>query len=93
MVVWEGIILGYRIQYDNYGAARYRSRKVRRVNPWICLCGIILAVLALRYISGMDFKVTATALEDMAVNLQQGSGVQEAFSRFCLDVLQGAQIG
>ena len=85
--------MSYRIRYDSCGITRYLSRKKRRFNPWIYFCCIILAVLALRYISGMDFHVTAMALENMAVHLKQGSGVQEAFSQFCLDVLQGAQIG
>ena len=85
--------MSYQIRYDSRGIAKYISRKKRKWNPWICLCFTILVIICLRYISGMDFKVTATALDAMAQQVKQGNSVQEAFSQFCLDVLQGAQIG
>ncbi len=85
--------MSYRIRYDSCGITRYISGKKHKFTLWLFPSCIILSVIVLRYISGMDFHVTAMALENMAAHLKQGSGVQEAFSQFCLDVLQGAQIG
>ncbi len=87
------MVLSYQIQYNNHGTTRYISCKKYSFAPWFRFFCAVLAIVALGFLSGGDWRVTTTALENMAANLKLDIGVQEAFSQFCLDVLQGAQIG
>lgn len=80
----------YKISYDQFGNAK----KVTNVLKWarigtglLAACGIIAAIL---WSFGGDWQTTGTAFEEMASHLAQGQSVKEAFSTFCLEILNGA---
>lgn len=85
--------MAYQIAYDLAG-------QMKRIPQWkmylkyfgevMLVIGVIGVIL---WTAGGDWAVTISALEAMAENLGQGSGLQEAFSRFCMAVLLGAQYG
>lgn len=85
--------MNYQIKYELTGEAR----RVTTVKVWIKYAGFVfLAVvlcLAIVWSFGGDWAVTVGALETMAEDLGQGSDLKEAFSAFCLEVLQGAECG
>lgn len=83
----------YQIRYERNGEAKYTtvSAKRRRSFMWV-LAGITILAVAV-WSMGADWAVTRDALEGMAENLGQGIELKEAFTEFCLDVLQGAECG
>lgn len=85
--------MGYQITYGLTGEAK-------RIDLWkirLKYLGIItIAVLLMTsivWISGADWAVTVSALEEMAETLSQGENFADAFSGFCIDILQGAELG
>lgn len=85
--------MNYQIKYDQFGyAKRTKMREIRIVRACIGLM-ILLIIACIIWCSGMDLNVTVTALETMAEQLKQGSGVQAAVAAFCVQILQGAQAG
>ena len=85
--------MGYRISYDTSGdvkKVRYWEKYMSRICK-VFLIGAALFVLL--WAESADFTATLHAFEVMAMELGQGSGFKEAFSEFCLDVLEGAEIG
>ena len=85
--------MGYQILYGSTGDAK-------RIGLWRkCLKHVrifIIAVLILisaYWIFGGDWTVTVNAMEEMAATISQGEDVADAFSSFCLDILQGAEHG
>lgn len=83
----------YQISYDQTGSAQ----RIRATKIWIryITIGVIAAAFcwAVLWSTGMDWGVTLDALEQMAINLKDGENLKEAFSGFCLDILEGAQCG
>lgn len=85
--------MGYQIAYEITGEAK-------RVDLWkirLKYLGIItisvLLIISFLWISGADWAVTVSAMEAMAETLSQGEDFSDAFSTFCMDVLQGAECG
>lgn len=84
--------MAYKIEYGIKGTAKYVS-SARRHSGRISKCLLILGLIAVLIWSvGGDWAVTVGAFEEMAGQLQQGSDITEAFSAFCLEILQGAQL-
>ena len=83
----------YQISYDQTGGAQ----RIRATKIWIryITIGVIAVAFcwAVLWSTGMDWGVTLDALEQMAINLKDGENLKEAFSGFCLDILEGAQCG
>ena len=82
--------MAYQIEYGANGARTIYTKSripIRKI-------GITMAILVLGAIilwsSGCDWSVTAAALETMAEEVGQGSGIADAFSTFCIEILQGA---
>lgn len=85
--------MDYQIKYELTGEAkRVTVGKVwmKYVAFGLLAVGLCAAIL---WSAGADWAVTVGALEGMAEELGQGSGIREAFSSFCLEVLQGAECG
>ncbi len=85
--------MNYQIKYEQTGEAK----RVTAVKEWIKYAGFALLAVglcwAIAWSFGGDWAVTVGALEAMAEDLGQGSDLKEAFSAFCLEVLQGAECG
>ena len=83
----------YRIVYTSSGGMHYQSSHCRQIRN---LCRVVLAVAVaslILWMSVSDWPATVDALEVMAQQLGQGSGVSEAVDAFCLELLQGAELG
>ena len=83
----------YQIKYDWTGSSRHISPMKKwliRIGLSICVTGLCAVIL---WSMNADWEVTLDALESMADSLQQGSGIQDAFAGFCMDILEGAEIG
>lgn len=83
----------YQIKYGQTGQAeRISKAKVWVKNITFVLIGAAVC-WSILWSTGMDWGVTVDALEQMAIELSNGENLKEAFSGFCLDVLEGAQCG
>ena len=82
--------MAYEIAYDLSGQMRRIPQWKRQLRRFVGAITVIGVIVALIWVAGADWPVTVAALDAMAENLVQGSGLQEAFSGFCLDILQGA---
>ena len=83
----------YRIIYTLTGGMRYQPSRRRQIR---CLCRVALAIAVaglLLWTSVPDWSSTVEAMEVLAQQLGQGSGVSEAVDAFCMELLQGAQLG
>lgn len=82
--------MGYEIIYGWAGTSKHISRRkcwimtVRTAMLVLGACGLLLWTI------GGDWSVTVHALEEMANQLHNGSDVKDAFSTFCIEVLDGA---
>lgn len=85
--------MAYQITYDLSGYMKRISQWKRRLAYFSGMLLVIAVIIALLWTAGGDWSVTVSALEGMAEDLGQGSGLREAFSEFCLDVLRGAECG
>ena len=85
--------MNYQIKYDQTGEAK----RVTAVKLWMKFAGLVFLVvglcLAVAWSFDGDWAVTVSALETMAEDLEQGSGLKAAFSEFCIEILQGAKCG
>ena len=85
--------MGYRILYECTGEAnRIALWKIRMKHLGISAICVVLAILAI-WTSGIDFSATAGAMEEMADAFRDGADFQEAFSVFCIQILEGAECG
>ena len=82
--------MAYQIVYDLSGQMRRISHRKRRLMASARIVFLIGVIAMILWTAGGDWTVTLTALDTMAENLGQGSSLQQAFSGFCLDILQGA---
>ena len=82
--------LKYQLQYDFNGTARRISsyQHFFQLLGWVVAAVFLLALLI--WSSGGNGEVTRQALENMAASIEQGEGLKEAFSSFCMEILQGA---
>ena len=82
--------MGYEIKYEWMG----KARRLTPLNKWVKVFRtIILAVCVfacMLWIIGGDWELTLRALEAMAEDLRQGIDVKNAFSEFCIEVLESA---
>ena len=80
----------YEIRYDLRG----RSCRVPNKSRWMKYAGYILALTItgglVLWALGVDVRVLVNAADGMAESLEQGKGIKDAFSGFCLDILQGS---
>lgn len=80
----------YQIKYDPIGQAKHASF----AKIWLKYAAIALSIAGICYgifwSMGMDWGVTVDALEQMAAEIGTGGSITEAFSGFCLEILQGA---
>lgn len=85
--------MDYQIKYELTGEAK----RITAGKVWLKYVGFGLLVIglcaAVLWSAGGDWTVTVGALEGMAKDMEQGSDFREAFSSFCLEVLQGAECG
>ena len=83
--------MSYRINYDIWGKMSQISRKKKVLKMCLWLFAVVILGIFLFY--NNEFSDTVSALEVMAQELREGSGIKEAFSEFCIDVLEGAELG
>lgn len=85
--------MGYEINYDIWGKMSLSSdrKKVFKICFWIFTVVTLGAFLF--YAAGNELSAAVSALDVMALELQEGSGIKEAFSEFCIDILEGAELG
>ena len=83
--------MGYRINYDIWGKMSQISRKKKLLK--MCFWVFAAAVVGFFVFYGSAFHSAVSALEVMAQEIQEGSGIKEAFSEFCIDILEGAELG
>ena len=85
--------MNYQIKYDCKGDSTriYGTRKwLKRICVGL-VCGVLILICVWSFRA--DWSVTLNAMESMAGAIGQGSGMQDAFGEFCLDILQGADCG
>lgn len=82
--------MGYQIQYHFSGKARRISAKNRRLQISLLILCVCVSLSILLWAGKKELTTSIAALELMAMKLGQGSSMKEAFTAFCLQVLQGA---
>ena len=85
--------MGYEIHYGPAGEMRKIARYRKHLKKTLVLFILVAVLLLLYHAFDEEIYVMVAALEGMAGNVQEGSGIKEAFSEFCLDILEGANIG
>ena len=85
--------MGYQITYGFTGDAKRVDLWKIRLKRLGMVAGGVLFLLSVLWISGVDWSVTVGAMDDMAETLSQGADFADAFSEFCIDILQGAELG
>lgn len=92
--------MSYKIQYKSISNKKYFQSNRKRVNKYWPLLSVLIAVLIcvsivqkpLRSILFPgDPEVTDAATKKMLQSLQEGEGVYEAISAFCLEVIENGQ--
>lgn len=85
--------MGYQIAYGFTGdAKRVDLWKIRLKYLGIAAVGVLF-IISVLWISDVNWPVTVSAMEEMAETLSQGENFVDAFSAFCIHVLQGAECG
>ncbi len=76
---------------------RMRAGRKTPALKWIALCLILLVAVFLGNSGYLDFlipgdnAVTTAAFESMVTHVREGVAVKDAFTEFCLQILNGAQ--
>ena len=83
--------MGYEINYDIWGKMSKISAKKKVFQ--ICLWVVAAVTLGVFLFYGNGLRSAVSSLEVMAQEIQDGSGIKEAFSEFCIDILEGAELG
>lgn len=90
--------MSYNIQYEVVTVRQYpTARKRRKYSKVLVVVGVAFAALIVllhitatrRLLLPGDPVVTERAIVKMADELRAGEGLQEAFSAFCQEVIQG----
>lgn len=85
--------MGYQITYGFNGEAKRVDLWKVRLKYLEMITIAVLLMVSIVWISGADWAVTVSAMEEMAETLSQGEDFVDAFSAFCIDILQGAELG
>lgn len=82
--------MAYEILYGVSGKARYVSKhkKILQYSGYALLMAAMIG--SLFWSAGGDWAATVSAFEQMANAFSRGDSVTDAFSAFCLEILQGA---
>ena len=83
----------YRIIYTATGKMHFKSNHRRQMKNLFRVALAVAVAGLLLWTSVPDWPATVDALEVMAQELEQGSGIGEAVDAFCLELLQGVQHG
>ncbi len=85
--------MGYQITYGFTGEAK-------RVDLWkirikYLAFGVIcvLLLISAAWMFELNWQVTVRAMDEMAETISQGEDFADAFSAFCINVLQGPECG
>lgn len=95
--------MGYRIQYGPPLNSEKKYIKKYKRNLWIaCLVIIVFAGLCVakytnpelmrEFIIPGDAEVTSNAFAQMTEQIRQGAAVKEAFTDFCVEIIEHARI-
>lgn len=83
--------MNYQIRYDQNG----KSDHISLYRKWATALTLVLLIIFVCWVGlwslGGNHAVTIGALENMAVSLQNSGNISEAFSDFCLEILNGAE--
>ena len=83
----------YRIIYTATGKMHYQSNHRRQIKILFRAALAVVVAALLVWSSVPDWHATVDALETLTQQLEQGSGLGDAVDAFCLELLQGAQLG
>lgn len=79
----------YQIRYDRNG----ESKRIKPSGKWLKYCRRLLVILcvicSLLWALDVDMSQVFSAADSLVVSLQEGNGIEDAFSEFCLDILEG----
>ena len=81
--------MNYKIQYDAHGRAKHKFC-ARHRRGFQYFAGIVAVIGILSLLISGEWGNILDSLELMSKQLQQGSELEEAFTCFCLDILQGS---
>ena len=84
--------MGYEIHYGPAGEMRRIAKYKVHLKKTLALIAFVAVLLLLYHAFDEEIHLAVNALEGMAGKVQEGSGIKEAFSEFCLEVLEGANI-
>lgn len=91
--------MSYQIKYAQEMSYRYpQARNKQRVNPgkWLCIVGVIAAVLWMRLNGIPDFlvpgdpEITKTAAVALIGDIREGVSMNQAVTAFCETIIHGA---
>ena len=96
--------MGYRVEYGPVKKVRGLEKRVSRRSALTGLCLLLFVLLvctcwpegaeALRkLVFPGDPAVTAAALEALTCELRSGEAVSDSLRNFCLQILEGAELG
>ena len=85
--------MAYEIKYTALGSAKTVTPARHCLNYLGVFLLIALLIVGIFWSSGADWGVTVNALEEMAGQLKQGSGIENAVTVFCQEVLRGSVAG
>ena len=85
--------MAYRISYECTGKAKRMNLWRIRLTYLRIFVAVVLLVLFAVWASGMNWSVTVGAMEVMTEEIGNGTDFTDAFSAFCIQVLQGAECG
>lgn len=85
--------MAYEIKYTALGSAKTVTTVRRYLNYLGIFLVIALLIVGIFWSSGAGWGATVNALEEMAGQLRQGSGIENAVTVFCQEVLRGSVSG
>ena len=85
--------MGYQILYGSTGDAKRMGLWRKRLKYAGIFAIAVLILITAFWISGGNWAVTVSAMEEMAATISRGEDFADAFSSFCLDILQAAEAG
>ena len=84
--------MSYEIVYEISGSMK-RLPRWKKTTKWITAVFAAFVLLAAFLMPlHTQWRSTWNALDGFANNLGQGSGIADAFSEFCIDILNDAEI-
>lgn len=81
--------MGYKIRYDTEGNAKRIVKQLWIKKFLVVFCVIIGMISATMWVLSGDWMLTRNAMNHLSVNISQGENIKDAFSSFCLEILQG----